>query len=93
MLDKISVGLYIYVDSRAREGGPATQFEYALPYSSPIRERSLANIGVACLHNSIPAIIPGVSFDGEPNLEQDRLVQDDPEDPLLENFNEDFVDR
>ena len=42
-----------------------------------------------------PAIVPGVSYraDGEPALEQDRLVQDDPEDPLLENFNEDFVDR
>lgn len=29
----------------------------------------------------------------EPNLEQERLVKDDPEDALLENFNEDFVDR
>ena len=51
----------IYVDSRDRRSGSPTSFEYALPYSLAIQEKSLANIDVVCLTNSIQTVIEGVN--------------------------------
>ena len=51
----------IYVDSRDRKSGSPESFEYALPYSLPIQQKSLANIDVVCLNNSIQTVIPGVN--------------------------------
>ena len=51
----------IYVDSRDRRSGNATSFEYALPYSLAIQEKSLANIDVVVIPNSIQQVIPGVN--------------------------------
>ena len=49
----------IYVDSRERKDGTATHFEYALPYTLSIRERSLAMIDVVVVPNSIKTISKG----------------------------------
>ena len=49
----------IFVDSRDRKSGTATNFEYALPFSLPIAERSLANIDVVVLPNSIQTVQEG----------------------------------
>ena len=49
----------IYVDSRDRRSGTPTNFEYALPYSLAIKEKSLANIDVVVVPNSIPTVIAG----------------------------------
>ena len=51
----------IYVDSRDRKTGSPTSFEYALPYSLAIREKSLANIDVVVIPNSIRTVIEGVN--------------------------------
>ena len=51
----------IYVDSRDRRSGSATSFEYALPYSLAIQEKSLANIDVVVIPNSIQTVIEGVN--------------------------------
>ena len=51
----------IYVDSRDRKSGSPTAFEYALPFSLPISEPSLANIDVVVLHNSIKTVTAGVN--------------------------------
>ena len=51
----------IYVDSRDRRSGSPTSFEYALPYSLAIQEKSLANIDVVVIPNSIQTVIEGVN--------------------------------
>ena len=51
----------IYVDSRDRRSGSAESFEYALPYSLVVQEKSLANIDVVVIPNSIPTVIEGVN--------------------------------
>ena len=51
----------ISVDSRDRKSGSPTNFEYALPYSLAIQERSLANIDVVVVPNSIQTVIAGVN--------------------------------
>ena len=51
----------IYVDSRDRKNGTPESFEFQLPYSLAIREKSLANIDVVVLPNSILTVIPGVN--------------------------------
>ena len=51
----------IYVDSRDRKQGTPESFEFQLPYSLAIREKSLANIDVVCVPNSIMTVIPGVN--------------------------------
>ena len=51
----------IYCDSRDRKSGSAESFEYALPYSLAIQEKSLANIDVVVVPNSIQTVIPGVN--------------------------------
>ena len=51
----------IYCDSRDRRSGSATSFEYALPYSLAIQEKSLANIDVVVLPNSLLTVYEGVS--------------------------------
>ena len=51
----------IYVGSRDRKSGTPESFEFQLPYSLPIREKSLANIDVVVVPNSIMAVIPGVN--------------------------------
>ena len=51
----------IYVDSRDRRTGSAESFEYALPYSLVVQEKSLANIDVVVIPNSIPTVIEGVN--------------------------------
>ena len=51
----------IYVDSRDRRSGTPTDFEYELPYSLAIQEKSLANIDVVALPDSIQAVIEGVN--------------------------------
>ena len=51
----------IYVDSRDRKNGTPESFEFQLPYSLPIREKSLANIDVVVIPNSIMAVIPNVN--------------------------------
>ena len=43
----------IYVDSRERVDGSNTDFEFALPFSLAIKEKSLALIDVVCVPNSI----------------------------------------
>ena len=43
----------IYVDSRERKSGSNTSFEFQLPYSIAIREKSLALIDVVCVPNTI----------------------------------------
>ena len=48
----------IYVDARERKSGAATNFEYALPYSLSIKERSLAMIDVVVVPNSILTVGP-----------------------------------
>ena len=50
----------IYVDSRDRKDGTPESFEFQLPYSLAIREKSLANIDVVVVPNSIMTVIPGV---------------------------------
>ena len=49
----------ICVGSRDRKSGSATNFEYALPFSLAIAEKSLANIDVVVLHNSIKTVTTG----------------------------------
>ena len=51
----------IYVDSRDRKNGTPESFEFQLPYSLAIREKSLANIDVVVVPNSIQTVIPGVN--------------------------------
>ena len=51
----------IYVDSRDRKEGSPESFEFQLPYSLAIREKSLANIDVVVVPNSIMTVIPGVN--------------------------------
>ena len=51
----------IYVDSRERRSGTATDFEYALPYSLSIKEQSLAMVGVVVVPNSIKTVTAGVN--------------------------------
>ena len=51
----------IYVDSRDRKDGTPESFEFQLPYSLAIREKSLANIDVVVVPNSIMTVIPGVN--------------------------------
>ena len=46
----------IYLDSRERKSGTATDFEYALPYTLSIRERSLAMVDVVVVPNSIKTV-------------------------------------
>ena len=46
----------IYVDSRERKSGYATHFEYALPYSLTIKERSLAMVDVVVVPNNIKTV-------------------------------------
>ena len=46
----------IYLDSRERQTGTATQFEYALPYTLSIRERSFAMVDVVVVPNSIKTV-------------------------------------
>ena len=41
--------------------GTPESFEFQLPYSLAIREKSLANIDVVCVPNSIMTVIPGVN--------------------------------
>ena len=53
--------LRVYCDSRDRKSGSATFFEYALPYSLAIQEKSLANIDVVVVPNSIQTVIAGVN--------------------------------
>ena len=48
----------IYVDSRHRRSGTVTNFEYALPYSLTIKERSLAMIDAVVIPNSIKQVGP-----------------------------------
>ena len=51
----------IYVDSRDRKSGKPESFEYALPYSLAIQQKSLANIDVVVVPNSIQTVIEGVN--------------------------------
>ena len=51
----------IYVDSRDRKDGTPESLEFQLPYSLAIREKSLANIDVVVVPNSIQTVIPGVN--------------------------------
>ena len=46
----------IYVDSRDRKSGTATNFEYALPYTLNIRERSRASVDAVVVPNSIKTV-------------------------------------
>ena len=46
----------IYVDSRERKSGTATEFEYALPYTLNIREKSRASVDVVVVPNSIKTV-------------------------------------
>ena len=46
----------MYLDSRERKSGTATDFEYALPYTLSIRERSLAMVDVVVVPNSIKTV-------------------------------------
>ena len=51
----------IYVDSRDRKEGRPESFEFQLPYSLAIREKSLAKIDVVVVPNSIMTVIPGIN--------------------------------
>ena len=51
----------IYVDSRDRRSGSAESFEYALPYSLAIQEKSLANIDCVVVPNIKQTVIPGIN--------------------------------
>ena len=46
----------IYLDSRERKSGSASDFEYLLPYTLSIRERSLAMVDVVVVPNSIKTV-------------------------------------
>ena len=49
------------MESRDSKDGTPESFEFQLPYSLAIREKSLASIGVVCVPNSIMTVIPGVN--------------------------------
>ena len=49
----------IYVDSREKKAGTDTSFEFQLPYSIAIKERSLAHIDVVCVPNTILTVEEG----------------------------------
>ena len=51
----------IYVDSRDRKNGTPESFEFQLPYSLAIREKSLANIDVVVLPNSLLTVYDGIN--------------------------------
>ena len=51
----------IYVDSRDRKSGSPTNYEYALPYSLALKEKSLANIDVVVIPNSIQTVTRGTN--------------------------------